>query len=248
MRVRIQPYRAGSRSARALSEATGIRRVRLVRTRFRPRPGDRILNWGSNNVMFNCDYINHPYRVADATDKVVAYSIMEAAGVCVPPHTTSREQAEEWAEEGAVVLARTLTRANGGRGIVQCEDPDDVPNAPLYTKYIPKYDEYRVHVFGGEVIDIQQKRRRHDYDQPIDSRVRNATGGWVFCRGDVEAPDNVMEEAQRAVRALRLDFGAVDIGFTRRSGRATVYEVNCAPGLEGTTVSRYAAAARRILY
>jgi hypothetical protein len=38
---------------------------------------------------------------------------------------------------------------------------------------------------------------------------------------------------------LHLDFGAVDVGWNEHHGEATIYEVNTAPGLEGTTLEKY---------
>jgi len=134
-----------------------------------------------------------------------------------------------------------MLRASAGRGIVVCEPGDDIPPAPLYTRYVPKYDEYRVHIWRGEVLDIQQKRRRNG-EQGIDSRIRNTPNGWVFCREGVECPEVVIEQARAAIKSLNLDFGAADIGYTRRNSRATVYEVNTAPGIEGTTLRKYAGA------
>lgn len=176
---------------------------------------------------------------------------MEREGVPVPPWTTDRAEAQEWVDDGKVVVVRHMLRANSGRGIAlvgrEIEDGDHsgvVPPAPLYTMYVPKYDEYRVHVFNGEVIDVQQKRRRNN--EQADSRIRNSRNGWVFCREAVEPPRVVVESGKRAVSALGLDFGGADIGYTRRSSSATVYEVNTAPGLEGTTLQRYAGAIRNL--
>lgn len=45
--------------------------------------------------------------------------------------------------------------------------------------------------------------------------------------------------ARNAVRALHLDFGAVDIGI-RNNGDPFVLEVNTCPGLEGGTLDMYA--------
>jgi hypothetical protein len=113
-------------------------------------------------------------------------------------------------------------------------------NAPLYTKYFKKAEEYRVHVFGDRVLDIQQKRKRQEVpNEQVDYQIRNAAAGWVFCRNEVECPAAVTDAAVRAVSALGLDFGAVDIGYNRHSGLAAVFEVNTAPGLEGTTLDRY---------
>ena len=120
--------------------------------------------------------------------------------------------------------------------------------APLYTKYVKKADEYRIHVVDGHVIDIQQKRKRKEIlNEDINYQVRNACNGWVFCRDNVTCPTVCLELAVAAVSALSLDFGAVDIGFNTRSKTAVVYEVNTAPGLEGTTLDKYYNAFRQLL-
>lgn len=250
MRIRVQPYKPGSRSARTVARALGRRLIRVRNTRFRARPSDVIINWGSTELMFPAArYINHPEKVAVAGHKHWALATMQAAGVTVPPFTVDHREAEEWLRDGATVISRTLLRANSGRGLV-INEPSNYPYlepAPLYTKYVKKFDEYRVHVAGGQVIDIQQKRRRLDHEREIDSRVRNTAGGWIFARGDIDCPRVVIEQGLGAVRALGLDFGAADVGFTRRSAVATVYEVNTAPGVEGTTVRSYHDALRRIV-
>lgn len=255
MRMRIVPYNAASRSALAIANALGALRLRLVRTRFRPRRGDYLVNWGCSDPTVFPDggtIINDPEKVGIAGNKLLSSQVMKDAGVTVPEFTTSLDEALKWYDDGLVVVQRNLLRANSGRGIVIC-DPEypcseggEMPHAEgrMWTKYIKKYDEYRVHVFNGEVIDVQQKMRRRDYEREIDSRVRNAAGGWVFCRGGIDPPRCVLDEGRAACLSLGLDFGACDVGYTRYSDTATVYEVNTAPGVEGSTVSTYAAAIR----
>jgi len=233
MRTRIQPYRSGSTSARALSEATGIRRLR-VPTTFRFRSSDRVINWGSTKVLPGAIYaINHPANVAKAVDKIDAFSHFERYEVPTVPWTVYKGEAEEWQTEGKSVLVRTSCTSSGGRGIIVASPEDTLEDAPLYTMYMPKRREYRVHVLGGEVIFVQEKRRRRDVDG-ISSKIRNANGGYVFCVQDVDPSDKVLGAAIAACDCLRLDYGAVDIGWNDYYARAYVYEVNTAPGLEGT--------------
>ena len=53
-------------------------------------------------------------------------------------------------------------------------------------------------------------------------------------------PDRtVLSAGIRAVGCLGLDFGAADIGWNSHDGEPSVYEVNTAPGLEGTTLDKY---------
>ena len=251
MRVRLLPYRAGSRSASALANALGIKRLRLTGSRFRSRDGDVILNWGQSQPgvflpLRNCVWLNDPLRVARARDKLLAYQFMSGAGVAVPEYTDCFDTAAMWLRVNIPVLARHTLTGQAGAGIEYYSGADDYnrfsrsTTAPMYVKYVPKYDEYRVHVVGGKVIDVQQKRTRSGED--ANYQVRNAANGWVFCRENVYPHDLVTSQAVAAVAALGLDFGAVDIGWTRKTSTATVYEVNTAPGLEGTTLERYAAA------
>ncbi|WP_206690231.1 hypothetical protein, partial [Streptococcus pseudopneumoniae] len=57
-------------------------------------------------------------------------------------------------------VARKLLNSSEGKGIEIFTLNDPVPSAPLYTQYIPKKKEYRVHVLNNVVIDIAEKRKR----------------------------------------------------------------------------------------
>lgn len=121
----------------------------------------------------------------------------------------------------------------------------------MYVRYVPKKDEYRVHVFNGRVIDVQKKMRRlgeFTGDPEIRNMVRNYDNGWIFGRSNIAPPQDVIDQSIAAVRALGLDFGAVDTGWTENIQQATVYEVNTAPGLAGSTVQSYIRALSSELY
>lgn len=111
---------------------------------------------------------------------------------------------------------------------------------PLYTKYIKKSREFRVHIFRGRVIDVQEKRKRQEVpNDEVNYLIRNSHNGWVFCRDGVDCPDSILDLSIRAVSTLGLDFGAADIGWNDHYGRGYIFEVNTAPGLEGTTLDKY---------
>ena len=150
--------------------------------------------------------------------------------------------------DGEMIVVRQLARGHGGRGIMLISGEDEIPDAPLYTVYKKKKAEYRIHVFNGQVIDVQQKRLRKPADDEeitANHQMRNFDNGWVYCREDVLAPDAVLDEAVKAVKVLGLDFGAVDIGWNEHYQTPYVYEVNTAPGLEGTTLEIYLNAFKR---
>lgn len=248
MRIKMQTYIRGSASARALSRALGIKRLNFIRTNFVPNNNDAIINWGSTEQRFPDDYyFNPPANVALATNKATALAALQQAGVPVPEFTNDPAIATEWLVGGDKVVARTMLRASGGRGIVLVGPDDQLPPAPLYTKYVKKKHEYRIHVFCGGIIAVQQKRRQRDAER-LDNQIRNHVNGWVFCRKDVVPPDNAVKlAAKSAVDALGLDFGAVDIGWNEYRGEPCVYEVNTAPGLEGSTLDDYVKAFKNVL-
>jgi len=107
-----------------------------------------------------------------------------------------------------------------------------------YTKYREISQEFRVHVFQGKSIRLAMKVPRVEHPHPI---FRSWGAGWKFSYGaDAQkwASIPLRNLAKRAVKALGLDFGAVDIG-RQPDGVFFVLEVNTRPGLEGGTVEAY---------
>jgi glutathione synthase/RimK-type ligase-like ATP-grasp enzyme len=130
-----------------------------------------------------------------------------------------------------------LVGASAGKGIVIADSPHALVEAPLYTQYINKVTEYRVHVFNGKVFHVQEKRKKEDFKNH-NELVCNHDNGWVFCIKNVNPSDDVLNAAIAAVSALGMDFGAVDI-MVDGDGNPYVLEVNSSPGQEGTTINKY---------
>lgn len=237
-RIRLFPY-GPSDSARALSQRLGVPRIRIDGTsRFRPRDGDVLVNWGRASgialpMRGVVSVLNKEHSVACARDKTRAFGAMTAASVPCVEWTIDRARAQGWLEEGATVFARHSTTGQGGSGI-EVVSSGVVPVAPLYTKGFRAKHEYRVHVFGPYTF-VQKKRRRNGAEP---NAVRNHANGYVYCTDGVTAPAAVTSAAAAAIAACGLDFGAVDILCTE-GGEARVLEVNTAPGLEGRTLDFY---------
>lgn len=251
-KVRIYPYKMGSRGSRLLAEALraeGINCLRVYPDRnYRPRRDHTLVNWGSSRQpRWNANgLINKTNDTSRSLNKLIAFQVLQEAGVPIPEFTTNMEVANEWLQAGKTVVARTLLRASGGRGIIIATNGDVLPRAPLYTQYVKKKAEYRIHVFDGEIIDAQQKKKRRGFDN-VNTMVRNAENGWVYCRDGITIPDAVSDAALAAIRAFGLDFGAVDLIWNEHYNRAYVLEINTAPGLEGATVQGYVQAIQRRL-
>ena len=137
------------------------------------------------------------------------------------------------------IVCRALLNSSSGKGITIIERGQELPNVPLYTEYIPKKKEFRVHVYNNRVIDHAEKRKRKDHDGDRDTQVRNLANGYVFCRDNVVLPAGIFELAISAVNALGRTQGAVDIIWNERQDKCYVLEVNANPGMEGTTLKKY---------
>lgn len=266
MNIRIVSHNNGQ-SAKALALALGNE---SLLKKQQPLPLRRfvqealVVNFGCQPNTLNFEVqMNQPHCVALASDKLAAFGAMFGAGVPVVPFSASPfdviTQCPQYNHNGVptkTIVARTLTRASEGRGIemIDC-NPDgsartDVVDAPLYTAYIPKHAEFRVHVGKAHngsyhIIDITKKARRTDTpDAEVNWRVRNYDNGFVFAREGIDMNDTliqrVLDAGNRAVQSLLLDFGAVDIVVQANTARSVyVLEVNTAPGMEGTTLERY---------
>lgn len=256
MRTLILPYKIGSASASALAQALGLRKINLNNSNIHNMQR-RIINWGNSGRNLPPDglgintIINSLEAVSNASCKLQTMRILQDREVCIPRFTTSRQEAAQWLSEGKKVVSRSILNGNSGNGIgIHTQTSNsELPNAPLFTEYVPKSEEYRVHVIKDvngryQVFDVQRKARsRNVPDENVNWEVRNLEGGFIFMREGVTR-DNVQpevwNESIKAINALGLDFGAVDVVWNHRRNSAYVLEVNTAPGLEGTTLERYA--------
>jgi glutathione synthase/RimK-type ligase-like ATP-grasp enzyme len=245
MGIVIYPYKMGSKSGKVLANALNVRRV-YTDGEFRNNYNHLIVNWGNSTTprWLKGRHLNPPFNVSLACNKGISFSKFNREGVAHPEYTFNTEQAQQWLDDGDEVYGRKTLTGHSGQGIIifNNETICSSMECPLYTKAVKKDKEYRVHVFNGEVIDYQQKKKKLGHEGGVRG-IRNFTNGWIYARSDVLLPEDVKEEAIKAVSCLGLDFGAVDI-CTVRGGGVSVFEVNTACGLEGTTIEKYVNAIR----
>jgi glutathione synthase/RimK-type ligase-like ATP-grasp enzyme len=241
--LKILPYKLYSKSAKDLAQALRVKRIRPSGS-YRPSARTTVVNWGSSRAFAHSNMLNKPQAIAMATNKLYALQKMKEAGVSVPDFTTDKAVAQEWQEDGFRVVCRTILTGHSGQGIVIAQPDEPITSAPLYTKYTKKDKEYRVHVFKGKILDVCEKRKRSGMEG-ANSLVRTLNNGWVYCRQSVVLPDVAKTLSLNAVKALGLDFGAVDI--IARGDKFYCLEVNSAPGIQGTTLQKYVEALREYI-
>lgn len=241
----------GSKGSLALARALHIRRQKGT-AMVQQDATSLLISWGHSKLLMR-NGLNKPEAVNKAADKRLTFAALKAAGLNTVKWTLDKAEANEWVNSGYTVLARTKVRAAGGRGIVVCKIGNSeaislLPDAPLYTRYQNKEKEYRVHVFKGKVIDVTQKRRVSGIEERSLAQrlVRSYDNNWVYCRADMIVPLALVDLAKKAVAALGLDFGAVDI--ITKGEKCYLVEINTAPGLEGTTLAAYVKAFKEYIY
>lgn len=244
--MKLYAYNNGSASAKALADALGIKRIKHEGPQLRV---DTILNWGASRIerahVAANGVINRPQAITKAVNKLEAFKCLDGH-VPIPEWTESVDVANKWFAEGSTVVGREKLNGHSGEGIrlfnkeicdcIEMEDGD----IPLYTKYIPKKEEYRLHVFRDRVFFVQRKARHKDVpDEQVNWKVRNHGNGFIFAHIGVDVPDVAKQAAITAVQTLGLDFGAVDLIWNQKEDKYYVIEVNTACGLEGTTLDKY---------
>lgn len=244
MKFRVYPYKQGSQSAKALADALKGKVLKVVGSSWNPRVGDIVVNWGSSNLsaLPPATVLNSAGGVRRAGNKLIAFGEFRAAGVQIPEFWGSMA---DLPNDGYPFVCRTVLSGHSGAGIVIANSHEELVHAQLYTKYMKKKHEYRVHVFRDTAFFIQRKAKRVDAENP-NWQVRNLAGGFVFIES-TDTPQAVIDQSIMAIAALGLDFGGVDVIWNDKTQQAYVLECNTACGLEERTATKYAEVIRNSL-
>lgn len=238
--MKLYPYNQGSKSAKALAEALGIKRLKREGTPIQIRGG--LINWGCSSFprkIAHDGVLNSPDCVAVAVNKLQAFNALKGHA-SIPEYTEVVPEASKWLAEGFTVVERHKLTGHSGEGVRIVEPGGELQGAPLYVKYINKKEEYRLHVFRDKVFFVQRKARNKDIpDDQVNWKVRNHGNGFIFAHQGVDVPEEAKKEAITAIQALGLDFGAVDLIWNQKNNKYYVLEVNTACGMEGTTLDKY---------
>lgn len=249
-----------SNSAKNLADRIGLKRIRKSNSKFRGGAHKVVVNWGCSHApeaVQDSSMINPTHLVARMSNKLTFFRWMQEEFVLgdykpYPEFTEDMNVARDWIDQGHKVVCRRILNGHSGAGITVASTIDELVPVPLYTKYMPKDKEWRVHVFVqvleqdyDNFCDVQLKVKRKDFEGEYNRLVRNHQNGYIYQRNDINEPDGLVELATEVLLVSGLDFGAVDI--IQRGNKFYVLEVNTAPGLEGTTLEVYTNQIRKMI-
>lgn len=239
MRFIVYPYKMSSAGSKFLAKSLDCLRVRPDGN-YKPKSGDIIINWGNSHApnwgnaaviqSGKAKVLNNWTKIRISSNKLLSLQKLKEAGVPIPEFTTNKEVAEKWSNDGHVVMCRKLLNGHSGAGIVVAHKKADLVDAPLYTKYVKRKAEFRIVIFNGKVIDVCQKRQKTDFEGEVNTFVRCNHNGYVYAYQDITVPKVVTEAALKAMEALTLDFGSVDVAFNEKANKAFVFECNSSAG------------------
>jgi hypothetical protein len=208
----------------------------------RVNPGDLWINWGPPPSFAIDSIVEYRNRSSPDFFPVVCLNtthynkrdqllVLAQAGVLCP---------EVYDNPGDGRLGRSL-KHQGGKDLVAGTGRD------YWTQKIELHHEVRVHVFGDKSIHTGVKVRQPGFPNPH-PWIRSHEQGWAI---DYSLAKSVKRDrrdmAKKAITALGLDFGAVDIGISS-TGIPVVLEVNTAPGLDsGTSTAVYVEQFKRLV-
>ncbi len=275
MSLRIWAHNPGSRTASLIAGRLSHARVLASpeTTRWTPRRNDWVINYGNSEFsdritlpnLYGGGYniINHPSYVNEMSNKLTALNLFitsyedeRADGeiaypLAVVPFTSSRDSATHWVLSGYDVVCRHKLRGHSGDGIEIVNHNDYIrngglPNCPLYTRYVKKSREHRVHMYrnADNTCDFiwQEKKRRADCAEP-DWAIRNYENGFIYAIEDVHKPTHWRDIEKSLEQIVQMQFSATDIitpnstnHRTMREAGPMVLEVNSAPGIQSPTL------------
>lgn len=231
---KVLPFKVDSTGAKILADNLPAERIDPHDTSSirSIRGSDIIVNWGCGWTNRVPVHANTPQAVCNAVNKLKAFDLFREHDVPHPSHTTVKRVAKKWLADGFNVYARQTMEGERGRGITVIKPEDrmldggDLEQVQCFTKGFKATREFRVHVAFGQVIEVNEKKRRNGTNP--DPLIRSHRD-WVFCVYNLSPyPESIKTTAIEAVEALGLDFGGVDLAIDSRDN-VCVYEVNTAP-------------------
>jgi hypothetical protein len=199
-------------------------------------PGEALVcyGWGIENS--EVPVLNEKSGVLNNLEQL---KVLSKAGLNTPTFVTDIRQAD-FERIKFPLLARSERHDGGGFDIQPVFQAEEIPwrvsaGASYFTEYIPRKTEYRVWVYRRRILAVYQKEMKHP-EKYIGIGCNEKDGFEHVFKEDYathKGIQQVLEMSAKAVFALGLDFGGVDIIVSKTHSLPYILEVNSAPGANG---------------
>lgn len=208
-------------ASKVLAKALGVKRNLFT--------ADTIIRYRRLDSHGAIRQINSVEAIRRSSHKYKSLQIIQEAGLDIPQITKDKAivKADIIASPANIWFGRDYYHSKGTDIEVYTYETCSIPTRDYYIKYMKPKGEYRYHVAFNKVILCTKKILAEG--QTNDTLIRNHQNGkWV--QVTCTETNSFSEACIKSVKALGLDFGAVD--FINVRGIPYILEVNTAPGLE----------------
>lgn len=222
---------------RAFGDTSQYDESQLYQLRFKSFNFDNsvIIRWGTReNITANNSIIyNKAGAIANATDKLVSRQLFAEKGVSAP---RLLNQIDDY--NGGIIIARPFVHSKGHNFIV-LNNKEELENhwrtGWYYSEFVDKVREFRVHVGHSKALVLMEKHNPNNGNIAWNRAINDSEPFTRVKQADADEQNllPVLQEAIKAVNALGLDMGGVDV-LLDKSGTAYVLEVNTAPTLNSS--------------
>ncbi len=198
--------------------------------------GSIIIRWGTREPLNTDNHTivyNRSNDLAKATNKKLSREIFIASGVNRPVLVTPGNFQTSYLP----IIARPITHSKGRNFVVlrsEHEFLEHYHDGWYYSNFIDKDREFRVHCAHGKVLAVMEKPNPNNGNIAW-NRAQNDTDPFVYIPWntlDAEHLRPVLVEALKAIEAVGLDFGGVDVMMAKDV--PYVLEINTAPTLNSS--------------
>ncbi len=243
MRLAISYSKRSCKTGRKLYESlrrrTEFGTVRRVRNENRVPQSDVHIRWGNSTSVGDGDLIiNTPDAVRNASNKLAMLRILRhTEGVNVPRNILrgdefTEDQLDEMRnDEGNLFIRGSNMSVRYDASFTQADHYCTTP--------VNKDKEYRVHVFNGKVIAVYEKIPNEGDEGIIRKDANCRFSKRRHDEGNPTCDTDAQEMCIRAVQALGLVFGGVDLIRDKDTKKFYVVEINSSPALNGPNIERY---------
>lgn len=191
---------------------------------------DVCIGWGHSRRGYFGPMLN---AEVNQYDKYNAFRKFAGQGCSIPVVFPATEYRHYLGEHEFPWLARNV-RHQKGTDVIVCKNQrmvlQAVPVRDFFSVWIPTETEYRVWVFRENAFAIYEKVYKGEGE--YDGYMRNHAFGFKFeLRENKLSCRFLCNQAINAVKALDMDFGAVDI-IEGKDGKFYVLEVNSMPAID----------------
>lgn len=206
-----------------------------------------------------CRAINNSLSILLAGDKALSLPLFYKAGIPIPPTflALSPETAINYIATRQKPLIDKPPIGSWGRLVsfidsditakIVVEHREEIPSPQLKAHLIQDYiringEDIRCFVVRGEIVACMKRKA-----QPNEWRTNVAMGAYT----EPFTPTDIVSEISiKAIETIKADYGSVDIGMDKITGKYYLFEVNGVPefkGLEKTTKANIARAIINII-